>query len=771
MLYLNPPYHVIEGVSLLPDHADPLQFYYQPLSPHLTLLKDEATGQKIPQLQVILYTGATASGGFLNFDCDLGLNEKQFDAVRTGVAAAAGASAEEIKLAPVPLVDGTVRMMLLGKESPPLEPPRPGQPAPAAPAPTGPQFVLKIQSFGKPSLYGDNRAAFSVQLDPEGVTILEQAMMGEMSPIGVVYSLSYVGLRPAYNVSVHADWNRVQTHVSESFSVNTLFYSQDIDKVVDKLVEDRAIVIEADTFVAAGDGSDDVLARRDQALADVREMVKDTFFEPSLEPMEGPNPTGGTLDTFARVTQLLARGGQSSMFSRKEVDLTRIDQKTLSVNFSERTAVMRNMHPQGHLAGLFRVLEQEGLDKEKFILRVGLDHPFFQRRKLRVLPFVDFQAPADAPDRVQSVTVTATYEGQPQSLVFDAAHATEQSLDWASVLDGNAMRRDVQVTTTVNFAPPASGRRPSSLTGTQVLTGDALTLSPRGELYEVRAIAISSVDFPWDRYHTVEVECAYADAPNGIEQSAQFTLTRETVAQFTWPVFMLDATARTIRHRLVMHGADGRDVDRGWVEAGEDTIRIVDPFPARRTLGVIAPQALFTTVDRVFVDVHYTDAGNGVDKRESFEMTAQDAATKTFSVELLDPEQRQVSFQATFVMADGTTVVVPESSTTQERIVLRPDMKGHRAVQMRVAPMGDFTASGLREIVVEAAYDDELAKLHFADVARFTTPAERRSFEFDYVDTAKDGYRYRVTHRYANGLERTSEWADSDSPELVVPVA
>jgi hypothetical protein len=152
-------------------------------------------------------------------------------------------------------------------------------------------------------------------------------------------------------------------------------------------------------------------------------------------------------------------------------------------------------------------------------------------------------------------------------------------------------------------------------------------------------------------------------------------------------------------------------------------------------------------------------------------MTAQDAATKTFSVELLDPEQRQVSFQATFVMADGTTVVVPESSTTQERIVLRPDMKGHRAVQMRVAPMGDFTASGLREIVVEAAYDDELAKLHFADIARFTTPSERRSFEFDYVDTAKDGYRYRITHRYANGLERTSDWADSDSPELVVPVA
>ena len=41
-----------------------------------------------------------------------------------------------------------------------------------------------------------NQAAFSVRLDQEGVTILEHALQGEMSPIGVVYSLQYVGLRP-----------------------------------------------------------------------------------------------------------------------------------------------------------------------------------------------------------------------------------------------------------------------------------------------------------------------------------------------------------------------------------------------------------------------------------------------------------------------------------------------------------------------------------------------------------------------------------------------
>ena len=33
MLYLNPPYFLINGVSIFPDHADPLQFYYLPMMP------------------------------------------------------------------------------------------------------------------------------------------------------------------------------------------------------------------------------------------------------------------------------------------------------------------------------------------------------------------------------------------------------------------------------------------------------------------------------------------------------------------------------------------------------------------------------------------------------------------------------------------------------------------------------------------------------------------------------------------------------------------
>ena len=222
ILYLTPPILVIEGVTVFPDHEDSLQYYCLPMMPRLTTIKDPVTGENVPQIQVLKYRGTAGNGGFLNFDCNIGLDQDKRDEI-----------AEEIKhtmrlretphLGDVPFIDGSVRMLLFGAES--------AEPAPAGhtgttggsgtppiisstavtTSPTGnaagPKFVTKIDHSAKPALYGNNQAAFSVALDQSGVTVLEQALKGEMSPIGIVYALDYLALRPAYNVSVNVDWD------------------------------------------------------------------------------------------------------------------------------------------------------------------------------------------------------------------------------------------------------------------------------------------------------------------------------------------------------------------------------------------------------------------------------------------------------------------------------------------------------------------------------------------------------------------------------------
>ena len=147
-------------------------------------------------------------------------------------------------------------------------------------------FVTKIDQNAKPALYGDNQAAFSVSLDQYGVTVLDKAIQGEITPIGIVYSLDYLALRPAYSVKLHVDWDRVQKHLDERFSADSLFFSIDIDKVVDELIENRTIVIEADTFVPEGEDTSGIIKNKDLALNEVRDMVTDAFFKPSLDPIK-----------------------------------------------------------------------------------------------------------------------------------------------------------------------------------------------------------------------------------------------------------------------------------------------------------------------------------------------------------------------------------------------------------------------------------------------------------------------------------------------------
>jgi hypothetical protein len=763
MLSLKGPFQVIQGVSVLTDHEDRMQYYVLPLVPRLTTRPD-AAGRAVPQLQLIRFAGDTATGGFLNFDVDLGIPEEKLEAIREELRASYKLPAPP-RLAPPPIVDGSVRLMLFGSESPP--PPGPGEkpkPAPVVPATDAgaPQFVLRINQAAKPSLEGDERAAFSVALDQTGVEILDAALRGEMSPIGVVYSLSYVGLRPAYRVHVEADWDRVQQHLAEQTSVNSLIFSYEVDKLVDKLVEDRVIVIEADTYVAEGEeGGEAAASGKDEALDELKDMVLNTFFEPSVNPI---TESGSFVDGAKRVTQLLATAGIGSLFSRREVDTTRIDKKSLNATFSERTAVLRTIYPQGHLAGLLSAVEA-GIDPSRFTVSVKTGDDFFKRRTVRVISRADWEA-----DRIASINVALTYGRVTKNVVLDPTTA-EQTVSWPSVMNGTVMVRDVSVSYTVGFKPAAGNGRPTTLHSVaETISGDAFEVFPR-DLYEVMSVPINVVGFPWERYPTVELDLRYRDDANRIDQSQHYLLTEQVAAQtVSEQVFLVDRSHREVEYSLVLHGSDGGQVARPSVTTTDGLIRVTDPFPRRHVLTIAAPAAMFDTVERVYVDCSYDDGGK-VQQTASYDFAADRALSQTFSIELDDPENHEVTFRATLVFRDGHVVELPESVTTEKRLLLRPDMKGHRSVAVRPEPV-DFAKRNLREILVETLFEDREAQpaLRFADSFTLQASTDRMRFEFDYVDPARDGYRYRLTHRYLNGLSKATGWRDSQATELVVPV-
>jgi hypothetical protein len=759
VLFLKTPYHLIEGIAVFSDHASETQFYFLPAMPHLSTMPD-ANGQPVPQLELIAFRdGAGAgNGGFLTFQVDVGVEEERREAVEDELRRIYRLGGVPINLSPVILEGGTVELVMLGAAwdddgKPILD--EDGQQ----------RFVVRRSPSAPPALYGDNQAIFSVELDQDGVQLVEDSLLkGELLPIGVVYSLDFYALRPAFSVRINADWERVQTHLETSIKADLLFSSVEIDKVVDKLIEDQVVTIEVDSFLPEGEDGGSWIGRRDQAVKEFKDMVLQNFFKPSIEPVRDEKDGWDRLtDTAERLSTLAVTGGWAGVakFSYVHKDLTRIDQKRANLTMNERVTVKRSIYPQATLKGLGR-----NVDALRLIRRVSLDDPWFDKRAVEAHSLVDF-----AHDRVAAVNLTLAYDGQPRTIRL-TKETPDGGSDWNSLVTNGRMVRDVAYEYRVSFDGVDSGQRPAVLlSGTRTTIGDQFEVSPRAEeLYLLDDIQIGAALLPWDRYPQVAVEVRYADPPNRIRLAETFLLSKER-PEATWTRFRLNPALTGYDVRVTFLSPAGRDVLQDWTTTDQERLVIRDPHPLRRTVTVV-PAVDWRLVAMVFVEMRYVDLPNSVDEEAtlSFFDTPEDRAPKTFAVNLVDGEQRLVRWSATFVLKDNRTIAVPPSMTAGSTVVLRSDMAGHRVVTV-LPPDVDFAAQGVARIEARLAYDDAESALHFEDEYTFTGPREARFFEYDYVAADRSGYSCQLRTVLANGLVQERDLGRLDADRLVLPVA
>jgi hypothetical protein len=755
MLLLDSRVREINGISVFPDHADPEQWYYMPTSPHLTTVQDAALGVEVPQFLLIGFRGDAGTGGFLSFDCNVGASPAQVEDVARAIA-----NSENLRnmprVGPVPLVDGTVRLLMLGRQT--------GDAPPAVGA-AGPQFVLKIDQAAKPALYGTNQAAFSVRLDQDGFTVMQQCLGGEILPVAVVYSLEFLGLRPAYAIKLSIDWDRVQKHMDERFSASAMFFSTDIAKAVDELVEKRAIVLEADTFVPEGADTQGIIDRRDAALAQVRNMITDAFFTVSLPPWTPEKKSDWekgleAVGKLAVTTSALAAGGPAASstnasFGYSRMDYTRVDKKILNVNFSERVTIKRSINPQGHLAALFKLLRDTSLPQDRFVRHVSLDNDFFKKRRLKVTTRADFAA-----DDIASINVRARYGQQPKNALLTSTQATAE-FEWLSEIRNGAMTRDVEVAYEVGFKNVDGAERPLKVNSKpKTVEVENEELVPR-ELYAMVPVPVVAENFPWERYTSVEIHLRYTDAENGIAQKDMVRLTKSK-ADAVWKMFVLDPRNTSFEHQIIFRALDNRDTIRPVTRSDETQITIRNPYPTRRVVQVV-PAVNWAEVSEVFVDLRYEGGGNDALVEDSLSFK-EGSAAQSFSADLRNPERKAVFYKVGISFKDGRFVEMPESMTNERRVVVRPDMKGRRIVEVR--PPAAFGPRRMRRATVALRFEDFAAGLNFADTFQFESADAKGEFEYDYVDELRKKFEYRADFVFENGLTQSTDWTASDATEI-----
>lgn len=743
MLLLDSRCAVIDGISVFPDHADPLQWYYLPTRPHLTVVDGT------PMFQLVGFRGGDTDGALLSFDCNIGLTQAQIDALQQKVKSAFRLDSTP-RLAPVPPVDGTVRLLIMATDT-------------ATPDETAP-FVVTAVHNAKPSLYGENAASFSVLLDADGYSILQGVLDAAILPIAVVYSLDYLALRPAYQVSLTIDWERVQEHLDESFGAKAWIFSSDISKAVDELDESKAIALTADTFVP--EDTDGVIQRRDAALAQVKAMITSAFFEPSLPPWKPDNPTGWVQDLkelgeFATKQIALAAGGLATAalpvsFSYKKTHYTRIDKRSLDVSFSERTTVRRTIYPQGHLTALLSDIAASPQWKDKLVREVTASD-FFKKRTLKVL-----YRPNLGAAYIDSIDVYASYGGLTRNTLLTAKDDWSADFQWLSDIRDGVMRKDVEVSYRVRFTNSTGSRRPAELASPpRTVNADLASLLPEEEVFTIRPVSVLADRIPWDRFPSVDVQVRYRDENNKIDQREPFRLTKEK-PETLWPMFVVDRSHTSYEVRTVIRAAGGHDVDSGWSTSDLDEIRVVNPFRPR-TLAVLVAVP-WAEIREIFVDVRYQDDANALLVEDTLVLT-QATPSPTFVVDLRDPTQTAIDYTVTFSYLDGRVVQLPPSTTYASRITVDPTKPSHRVVEVR-AP-GEWVQREVERIVVELRFEDFLANLSYADRLELDGPGTKARFEFDYADETRNKYEWRSTVLFRNGLRHETDWKASADPVLV----
>ena len=379
-----------------------------------------------------------------------------------------------------------------------------------------------------------------------------------------------------------------------------------------------------------------------------------------------------------------------------------------------------------------------------------------------MIPRADF-----ATDGIESINVSLDYEGDVRNVVFDAA--TRRADRRVAEHRSRAARCAPTSTVSSEVTFATDGRRPAAIdrvANPRRSDGEVVEISPRASTSPTRSAGSPSTSSTSRGTCTTPSRCTASTPtrPTASTSRNQYGLTGEHNTG-AWPVFAIDPAKRTVRYRLIHHGYDGRDWDSDWLETDDEQIRISDPFSNRLTVDIVVPAALFgTQLDRVFVDVSYDDPTNDVHKRESFELSAQDPATKRFTVELLDPARREVTFKVSMILADGSVVDIPESTTAQNRILVSPQMRGHRTVRITTDGGRPRRRRHPQHPCRDCCTSVPTSACGSPATVTLTPTIPHRGHVRVRLRQGDPEYQYRVTHQLENGLTRDTGRASRSAP-------
>lgn len=748
MIYLGGESSFHNGIMVLPDYGSRSQFYYLPPPPKL--VEDPRTGRKL--FKLIKFVGGLHDPldeagekrvGVAFFDSDLALGADQLEELKAHVRQTfrpdIGAR-QDISLSPLLFKSGEVNCFVLGEKDWEGDAPPEGERSNI--------FVERLRGFGHPSLYGDNRAAFSAQMTPEGARALEASLTaGGALGVQVVYNLKFDALQPAYKFRVKADWERIYSYFEEKYQFDLFFVNFEESRMVEELEEDQLLVFEEILFDSSASG--DVQQLRNH----VQKYILESFFQPVLAAGEPKyNRVPGLIEDVFRATVLVPSFG----YQRRE--LSQHECRSLSFDATRVSAVERVIHPQANLLAMIPAEEISS-----YVQEVDGDADLFYRRVQVqcVLGGFDF-----AKSKINWVHPRIRYGDQPEESVDRVLTSLDERLTFAArVQESHGFR--YRGSFEVAFQEPEHDD-PDAIYGPdeklekseEVLTDREFAIDPTS-LYDIEATEFAlKQGFPVDRYPMVVVDALYEDS-TGYEVTKSYGLrgADQGAARATFRARVREGETGTLQYRLTYYPASGSEVVKEWQVALNSAVVIDDPFPQVVRVRVAVTD---TPEDLAWVDVsvRYEDPAAPGSFREGrlffdeSDLKTGSGRTKEWTVHTSDPKAQRYEYFYTVFYTDGTVLETPGWIESDAR-TLRVGRRGRQVRTITVRPVGNtFAGEKLRDIRVTLRHrpsEEQRAELVF------TSEDDARTYTYRSSDPARMGYAYEILYRWRNGRTKRVE--------------
>lgn len=355
MLSLTPPYFTTGNLVIFRDDQIDDCFYYACMQPRISADKDG--NPMISAYAILPESGSKADPENIlefgmNVDIDLGVSETELEEAREDVKKQFGIRPRTF--VPAPVHGGKVRfaMAQAGDEPDPSK-----------------WFVT---SEVTPSLFGDNRASFVVRTSGRDAKIMLAAANKGAVLACIYYELDLIGITPVYEAKMVAKMSTVYNRLKERSKTNFIFYTEEIEKLVEELHQEKAFEVEIREL------DPDIKATAlNSLMGDLKKMVIAKFFEPAALLTEATsesrnNPTGllGSIGSFLKA---LIPGKQ---VLKSTIDICEKDVFTVDLNQSSVKTI-----PFVASGSLQHMIDRSAVDMSEKIEWIGEDDlPVFNQK-------------------------------------------------------------------------------------------------------------------------------------------------------------------------------------------------------------------------------------------------------------------------------------------------------------------------------------------------------------------------------------------------------